>query len=126
MAIKFYACRICGTVAMKIVDSGQPLTCCGEQMDEYLPNTVDAATEKHVPVIEVDGSVVTVTVGSVEHPMEEDHFIQFIVLETEQGSQATQLSPGDKPQAKFELHAGDKPVCAFEYCNKHGLWTAEA
>ena len=126
MGIKFYICKHCGSVAMKIVDSGVPLVCCGEEMAEYVPNTVDAAAEKHVPVIEVEGSVVTVTVGEVEHPMAEEHFIQFILLETEQGSQAIQLKPGDAPQAKFELHADDKPVRVFAHCNLHGLWVAEA
>ena len=90
------------------------------------PNTTDAAGEKHVPVISVDGNVVTVTVGEVEHPMLEAHYITWIMLETEQGRQRKTLKPGDRPVAVFALTEGDKPVAAYEYCNLHGLWKAEA
>ena len=89
-----------------------------------VPKTADSATEKHVPVIEQDGSLVTVTVGSTLHPMEEKHSIQWIALHTEQGNQRKALKPGDAPRAVFALAPGDKVVAAYEYCNLHGLWKA--
>ena len=91
---------------------------------ELIANTVDAAQENHVPVITVDGETVKVAVGSVEHPSLPAHYIEFIVLVTETGMQMRWLKPGDKPEAIFKVT--DKPVAAFEYCNLHGLWKAEA
>ena len=90
---------------------------------ELIANTVDAAQEKHVPVITVDGETVTVKVGSVEHPSLPAHYIEFIVLVTETGMQMKWLKPGDKPEAIFKVT--DKLVSAFEYCNLHGLWKAD-
>ena len=87
-------------------------------------NTVDAAQEKHVPVITVNGDEVKVAVGSVEHPSLPAHYIEWIVLVTEGGMQMKWLKPGDKPEAVFKVT--DKPVAAYEYCNLHGLWKAEA
>ena len=91
-------------------------------MQELVPNTTDAAQEKHVPVVEVSGNKVTVTVGSVEHPMTPEHYIQWICLQTKQGNQRKELKPGEKPCACFTLCEGDEVVAAFEYCNLHGLW----
>ncbi len=91
--------------------------------EELVANTVDAAQEKHVPVIEVVGDTVTVKVGSVEHPSLDAHYIEFIVLVTETGMQMKWLKPGIKPEAVFKVV--DKPVAAYEYCNLHGLWKAE-
>ncbi len=91
---------------------------------ELVANTVDAAQGKHVPVITVDGETVTVKVGSVEHPSLPAHYIEFIVLVTETGFQMKWLKPGMKPEAVFKVI--DKPVAAFEYCNLHGLWSANA
>ena len=90
---------------------------------ELVANTVDAAFEKHVPVIEVAGDTVTVKVGSVEHPMLDAHYIEFVVLVTESGLQMKWLKPGMKPEAVFKIT--DKPVAAYEYCNLHGLWKAD-
>ena len=95
-------------------------------MAELTANTTDAALEKHVPVIAADGNTVTVTVGSVEHPMLDAHYIQFIILETNQGYQKKDLKPGEAPVAKFALSDGETAVAAYEYCNLHGLWKAEA
>ncbi len=94
-------------------------------MAELIPNTTDAAQEKHVPAVTVDGQKVTVQVGSTEHPMLEAHYIQFIILETSQGWQKKDLKPGDAPKAVFALAEGETPVAAYEYCNLHGLWKAE-
>ena len=91
---------------------------------ELIPNTTDAAGEKHVPVITVSGDEVKVEVGSVEHPSLDAHYIEFIMLVTEGGFQMKWLKPGMKPEAVFKVT--DRPVAAYEYCNLHGLWTAKA
>ena len=118
----FYRCARCGNIITHLTDSGARCVCCGEQMQALIPNTTDAAGEKHVPVITVDGTKVTVTVGSVEHPMLEVHYITWIVLETKYGSQTRHLSPGEKPEAVFVIKEGDEVEAAYEYCNLHGLW----
>ena len=118
----FYRCEHCGNIIAHINDSGVRCHCCGEEMKPITPNTSDGAGEKHVPVISVEGNIVTVTVGSVEHPMLEKHYIQWILLETRQGRQRKALQPGEKPVATFALTDGDSVVAAYEYCNLHGLW----
>ena len=123
--MKFYVCKHCGNIIAYAKNKGVPVMCCGEKMSELVPGSVDAATEKHVPVISVEGNKVTVTVGEVEHPMAEEHFIEWIVLETSTGSQMKALTPGEKPQAVFALADGEKAVAAYAYCNLHGLWKAE-
>ena len=122
--MKFYRCAHCGNIVAYIHDSGVRAVCCGEEMKELVPNTTDAAGEKHVPVIAVDGQTVTVTVGSVEHPMLDAHYIEWIMLETKQGRQRKALKPGEKPAAVFALVPGDEVIAAYEYCNLHGLWKA--
>ena len=94
-------------------------------MKPLIPNTVDASGEKHVPVIDIIGQTVTVTVGSVEHPMLDEHYIQFIILETSCGYQLRRLNPGEAPKAEFLLAEGESALAAYEYCNLHGLWKAE-
>lgn len=124
--MKFFICKHCGNIIIYMKNSGVPVVCCGEKMQELVANTTDAAVEKHVPVIEADGSKVTVTIGSAEHPMVDAHYIQWITLVTKQGYQTKELKPGEKPQAVFMLNDGDEAVAAYEYCNLHGLWKAEA
>ena len=121
----FYRCEHCGNIIAHINDSGVRCVCCGEEMKPIVPNTSDGAGEKHVPVISVDGRTVTVTVGSVEHPMLDAHYIMWIILETKQGRQRKNLKPGEKPAATFALTEGDEVIAAYEYCNLHGLWKAE-
>ena len=123
--MKFYICNHCKNIIGKIHDSGVPVVCCGEKMDELVPNTTDAATEKHVPVIKVDGTSVTVTIGSTLHPMTEEHLIQWVYLETEEGGQRKNLKAGDKPELTFAITPGDRVKAAYAYCNLHGLWKAE-
>ena len=96
------------------------------EMIELQPNTTDASGEKHVPVISGCGTHVEVTVGSVEHPMLEAHYIVWILLETTRGWQKKDLKPQEKPAAVFELTEDEKVVAVYEYCNLHGLWKAEA
>ncbi|MBQ6466536.1 MAG: desulfoferrodoxin [Clostridia bacterium] len=123
--MKFYKCEHCGNIIAYINDSGVRCVCCGEEMKPITPNTSDGAGEKHVPIIKADGNTVTVTVGSVEHPMIDAHYIMWIMLETKEGRQRKTLKPGDKPEAVFALTPGDSVVAAYEYCNLHGLWKSE-
>ena len=123
--MKFYICNHCKNIIGKIHYSGVPVVCCGEKMAELVPNTTDAATEKHVPVIKVDGTSVTVTIGSTLHPMTEEHLIQWVYLETEEGGQRKNLKAGDKPELTFAITPGDRVKAAYAYCNLHGLWKAE-
>lgn len=120
---RFFVCEHCGNLVGMIHDSNVPMMCCGQKMTELVPGSVDAAQEKHVPVIQVEGDKVTVSVGSVAHPMAEEHFIGWIYLQTEHGGQRKALKPGEEPKAVFAL-ADDKPVAAYAYCNLHGLWKA--
>lgn len=123
MAVKFYKCRHCGNVIEKLVDSKVKVVCCGEEMEELVPNTVDASGEKHVPVVScLEKCKMKVTVGSVLHPMEEAHHIVFIYVETENGGMRVDLK--DKPEALFCVKNG-KPVAVYEYCNLHGLWKTD-
>ena len=119
----FYHCEKCGTITMKVADGGGELSCCGEPMTILEPNSSGAAPAKHVPVIERAGDAVTVTVGEVEHPMEDAHSIQWVYVITEEGALSQCLKPGQAPVAKFDL-AGQTPIEAYEYCNLHGLWKA--
>ncbi len=125
MEPKFFICKHCGNIVTKIVDSGVALVCCGEEMQELTANTVDAAQEKHVPVVEVRDGYVDVAVGSTLHPMEEKHYIMFIYLATDKGGQVKVLKPGEEPKASFALK-DEKAVAVYEYCNLHGLWKADA
>ncbi len=124
--MKFYKCEGCGKLAVLFKESACPTKCCGEPMVEVIPGTTDAAKEKHIPVIEQAGNIVKVTVGSVEHPMLEAHHIEWIILETNQGFQKKDLDPVGKPEAVFALAEGETVVAAYESCNLHGIWKAEA
>lgn len=125
MALKIVRCSGCGKIALIMQDSACPTKCCGEAMEVLEAGTVDAAREKHIPEVTVEGDKVTVQVGSVIHPMLEAHYIQWILLETKEGRQRKALKPGDKPTAVFALTEGDEVVAAYEYCNLHGLWKSE-
>ncbi len=126
MEMKFYRCKHCGNIIAYLKESGVKVICCGEEMGEIKPNTFDASQEKHVPVIAKDGNKVTVHIGSVDHPMVPEHYIEWICLQTKQGNQRKILKPGDEPKACFTVCQGDEIEAAYEYCNKHGLWKAEA
>lgn len=123
MATKFYKCRRCGNVIQKVVDSKVPVFCCGEKMEELVPNTVDASNEKHVPVVNrLNDHKLKVEVGSIAHPMLPEHHIAFIYVETDKGGVRVDLT--DKPEA--EVCTGkSSPKAVYEYCNLHGLWKTE-
>ncbi len=120
--LQIYQCAICGNMVEVVHTGGGTLVCCNQPMNLLTENTTDAATEKHVPVIEkIDGGY-KVTVGSVEHPMEEKHFIEWIELVADGKAYRQFLNPGDKPVATFSIDAGS--VYAREMCNLHRLWKA--
>jgi len=123
--MKFFVCEKCGNFVEMIKDTGVPMMCCGQKMKELIPGTSDGAVEKHVPVYTVDGNKVTVTVGSVEHPMLDVHYIEWIAIETKCGAQRKFLKADMKPCAEFVLTEGDSVVAVYAYCNLHGLWKAE-
>lgn len=117
-----YKCQVCGIIA-EVLDGGAgELVCCGQPMQLLVENTVDAAKEKHVPVVEKAKGGVKVTVGSVPHPMEEKHYIEWIEIIADGRVCRQFLNPGDAPEAFFPVEAAE--VVAREYCNLHGLWTA--
>lgn len=118
---KFLKSGDCGAVVQVLCDKGQPISCCGEEMQQLVPNSSEGAGEKHLPVVERSGKTVTVKVGSVFHPMSEEHSIEWVYLQTEKGGQLRCLSSKEEPVAVFAL-ADDEPVAAYAYCNLHGLW----
>ena len=124
MEQKFYVCAHCGKIVALVKESGVPVICCGEKMKQIIPGTTDASVEKHLPVYSVEGNKVTVTVGSVEHPMAPEHYIEWISLQTKQGNQRKPLKPGDAPKTCFQMCDGDEVEAVFAYCNLHSLWKA--
>ena len=119
---QIYKCEICGNIVEVLHTGAGALVCCGEPMKLLAENTTDAAQEKHVPVIEKSGNKVTVKVGSVAHPMEEKHYIEFIEVLADGKVYRKFLNPGEKPEATFEITATQ--ISAREFCNLHGLWRA--
>ena len=121
---RFFVCSHCGNMVGLIQDKGVPLSCCGDDMEELVPNTVEASTEKHLPEVKETGGKVAVNIGSVAHPMEDGHHITFVYMETQRGGQRKCLKPGEEPKLSFSC-VDDKPVALFAYCNLHGLWKTE-
>lgn len=121
---RFYICEHCGNIVGMIHSSGVPVVCCGQKMTLIEAGTVEASREKHIPVVNVEGNTVKVSVGSVEHPMTEEHSITWVYLQTDKGGQRKCLNPGEAPVVTFAV-ADEKPVAVYAYCNLHGLWKAE-
>ena len=124
MKPKFYICRHCGNLVGMIHDAGVPMMCCGQKMEALVPNTTEAAGEKHLPVVKVDGSKITINVGEVDHPMQEEHYIEWIYVQTQNGGRRKALKPGDAPNVTVCID-DDKAVAVYAYCNLHGLWMTE-
>ena len=122
--MKFFVCEHCGNLVGVINDAGVPMMCCGQKMTQLIPGTVEASVEKHLPVVTVDGDKVKVEVGSVAHPMAEEHSILWVYLHTDKGGQRKNLAVGEAPVAEFSL-LDEKPVAVYAYCNLHGLWKTE-
>ena len=124
MDMRFLKCEKCGKVIGIVHDSPCPTMCCGQAMVDIKAGTTEASVEKHIPVITTrNNNLVDVTVGAALHPMEEDHFIEWIALKTEQGMHIKKLHPGDAPKASFSVVDGNHVYLAYAYCNKHGLWS---
>ena len=118
--LQIYKCKVCGNIVEVLHEGAGELVCCGQPMILREENTVDAAKEKHVPVVEKTTGGVKVKVGSVAHPMEEKHYIEWIEIISDGKAYRQFLKSGDAPEATFDIEAGD--VTAREYCNLHGLW----
>ena len=121
---KFYICEHCGNIIGIIHNSGVPMMCCGQKMTKLEAGVVEASHEKHIPVVTVDGNTVRVNVGSVTHPMSEEHHIAWIYLQTNRGGQRKCLDVTGAPEVTFAL-ADETPVAVYAYCNLHGLWKTE-
>ncbi len=121
---RFYICEHCGNLVGLIHNAGVPIMCCGQKMTQLEPGTVEASTEKHIPVAVMEGNTVKVEVGAVPHPMTEEHSIQWVYLQTDKGGQRKCLKAGASPVVTFAL-ADEKPVAVYAYCNLHGLWKAD-
>ena len=120
--MRFYKCNHCGNIIEMVKDVCACVTCCGEKMSEIVPGTVEAAHEKHIPVVTINGNVVEVNVGEVNHPMIDAHYIEWVVLETNEGIYRKHLNPGAEPHVNFAIKDGENVVAAYAYCNLHGLW----
>ncbi len=118
----FYICEHCGNIIAKVRDKGVPVMCCGQKMTPLVPGTTEAAVEKHIPVYTVEDGVLKVTVGSTEHPMLEEHYIEWISVQTNLGNQRKVLKPGQPPKADFALLPGETVEAVYAYCNLHSLW----
>ena len=122
MEQKFLKCEKCGNIVAVVKESKVPVMCCGQKMEQIIPGTVDASHEKHIPQFEVKENKVYVKVGSVEHPMIEAHYIEWVSIQTKFGNQRKQLKPNQEPVVCFSLCEGDEVEVVYAYCNLHGLW----
>ena len=124
MENRFYICEHCGNLIGMIHDAGVPMMCCGQKMKQLEANTVEASHEKHLPIVTVEENMVKVVIGSVEHPMVEEHSILWVYLQTDKGGQRKALKTGAAPEVSFAL-CDEKPIAVYAYCNLHGLWMSE-
>ena len=120
----FFFCKHCTNIIAMIKNSGVNIQCCGEDMQEIIPGTTEASEEKHIPVYETEGNKVTVSVGSVLHPMEPKHYIEWVCIKGNEGFQYKKLSPNTPPKATFSLSEGDSVKAVYAFCNQHSLWKA--
>jgi len=125
MKVTFYVCSHCGNIISYAEQTGVPVVCCGQKMQQLVPNTTEASSEKHLPVIHVVGQQVIVNVGSAAHPMTADHYIKWICLQTRQGMQMKNIQPGGTPGVIFTINEEDEVEAAYAWCNLHGLWATE-
>ncbi len=122
--VKFYVCETCGNLVGMINNSGVPMMCCGKKMQEIVAGTVEASKEKHIPVVTVEEGAINVNVGAVDHPMTEEHLIEWVYVQTDRGGQRKTLKAGDSPNLTF-VFDDEKPLAVYAYCNLHGLWKVE-
>lgn len=117
--MNFYVCNICGNIVEKVKDNGPEIVCCGVSMEELTPNTVEAATEKHIPVVTKMGDMMEIKVGEVEHPMIDAHYIEWILIDTASSVKRYHLEPNDEPKIVIPF---EDNITVYAYCNIHGLW----
>lgn len=122
----FYRCEICGNLVVMINDSGINPTCCGGYMTELTENTEDGVHEKHLPVMNRIKDKVSINVGIKDHPMTDEHYIEWIIVNTDHGTYLRKLSPGNNPHAEFSVPADEHIINVYAYCNIHGLWSLKA
>ena len=128
--LQIYRCEVCGNIVQVLIEGHGELVCCGEPMTLLSPKiNENEGLEKHIPVYTAkpgceNAVAIHVTVGSTEHPMTEEHYVQWIYVQSEHGGQRKSLNPGDKPEAVF-VFKNDKPIKIFEYCNLHGLYSCD-
>ena len=125
MEQKFLKCDKCGNIMAVVKESKVPVMCCGQKMEQMIPGTVEASREKHIPVYKVKDNKVIVNVGSISHPMIEEHFIEWVSIQTKYGNQRKQLKPNQDPEVCCVLCEGDEIEAVYAYCNLHGLWMAK-
>lgn len=123
--MKFYECKTCGNVMVLFEDYDVIPVCCGNTMDLINPLSKDGAYEKHVPIIARTGNNIEIIISSVPHPMLEEHYIKWIVLETNKGMYIRNLKPKDEPKAKFVIQEDERPLRAYEFCSVHSLWLSD-
>lgn len=124
MRVQFFICNHCGNIIAMIKDQGVPIKCCGENMQEIIAGTSEGAKEKHIPVYQINGQTVTVSVGETEHPMTPEHYIDWVCMETEEGFQLKKPNSDMSPKISFSLSKGDKVKAVYAFCNLHSLWKA--
>lgn len=124
MKQKFYKCTVCGQIIAMVKQTAIPVMCCGKPMQEIIAGTTEASVEKHVPQYVVENGVVKVNIGSVDHPMIAEHYIEWVSLQTNNGNQRKALKPNNKPYVEFLIAPTDRVEAVYAYCNLHGLWKA--
>lgn len=120
--MKMLKCNLCGQIITVEKDTKMPISCCGEIMEEIIPNKSDGATEKHVPVLKRKGNELEVCIGSAPHPMTDEHYIEWILVETSNRKSKIYLGPGDTPSICLALNDDEEVLNVYAYCNIHGLW----
>ena len=123
--MKFYMSENYANIITKLTSNGAPMMVDGKELTLIQPGAIDAAVEKHVPAVSVEGNLIHVNVGEVNHPMTEEHYIPWVVLETSHGAQVRWLQPTDAPSVSFLLAEGEEAKVVYAYCNLHGLWKKE-
>ncbi len=118
----YYYCKHCGNIIVKLNDSGIPLICCGEKLEVLNPNTNDGAREKHIPIYSVRCGKVTINIGEIPHPMIPEHYIEWVELQTNKGTQFKRLTPNTEPTVTFNINKDENVEAVFAYCNLHSLW----
>ena len=122
--MKFYICNHCKQIITKLKDKNIPVMCCGQVMQELVAGTTDASQEKHIPVYTQQNNILTVNVGSTSHPMTEEHYIEWVCVETNLGAQLHHLTPNTEPKTEFLLADNEQVLTFYAYFNLHSLWKA--